>query len=589
MLTSLFCGASVSFAKTQNVSEGCTKILLVGNSYTYYNGLDQMLGRLGDMTGKDLLVVSAFKGGSDANVLLTSDLTYYAWYKGERIAKGCGSLEKISALDIGKINRAGKWDYVVLQNNATAEQTGMGDVYMAGLFTDMLESNRNFIINSNYWRASIDKDRLSAHYAVAKATGSSLIDTRGFFAQYLNVFKNRVWFRDLTLRDSKNHPSAWGTYIFALSVYAKIYGTEGFAQNANDSNIIPLYNSDNGNISEIFDTSKFKNTSTPIASITRDTATKLQYLVAKYAKHYLGDAIENSKSAKSSLPDSSAAEAVRYFDSSGTTLSGWNMLGGQRYYLKNGIITTGSFCKLGSERYYFNDFGETQSGWFTVSGSTYYALKGGSVATGWQAITDTNGDVQTFLFKNDGALVTGQKKIGKDTYYFSTGNDGKLKGTMYKREWRSTESADGTTARRYYNKDGVMLTGFATIKGKKYYFSSTGVLKKKQFITVNNKTYYADKSGVIRQSTFVNIDGKRYFFNKKGVMVKGKIFTFGKHKYYADKDGHIRKGWVKIGGQNYYFAKKKTAEFPRFSMYTGKHRIGGKVYKFSKNGVCLNK
>ena len=554
-------GSMNAFAAS--VDKDCTKVLLIGNSYTYYNGLDQMLSKLGDASGRDLLVVSAVKGSSDANALLSSDLQYYAWYNGSRIENGSGKLKNIAAKDFGSINRASKWDYVYLQNNAEAADTGMGDVRTVSLFTDMLEANRNFIINSNYWVESLEKDRLNEHYTVAKATGSSLIDTRGIFAQYHNVAKNRVWFKDLTTRDSRNHPSALGTYVFALSVYAKIFGCEDLPDSENSDRMIPLYNSDNGTIAEIFDISKFKNNYTLNESINKSTAHTLQLLVSRYADEYLGDKIEGAESTRPSLPSSSATESIRYFDENGDAVTGWATLSGYNYRLDNGYILTGGFKDIDDKTYFFSDYGETENGWFTVSDKTYYAFSDGSIAKGWQQLTNKKGLLKTFYFSKSGVLATGKTTIDSKTYYFSKGSTNYTKGEMF--------------------------TGLHTISNKTYFFNESGVMQKKKLITDGTKTYYADKSGYIQKSKFITIGKKRYYFNSKGVMLKGKLFTSGGRKYYATKKGYLKTGWVKIDSKSYYFAKKKSSTNPKYSMFTGKHKIGKKTYKFTKDGVCTNR
>jgi len=76
------------------------------------------------------------------------------------------------------------------------------------------------------------------------------------------------------------------------------------------------------------------------------------------------------------------------------------------------------------------------------------------------------------------------------------------------------------------------------------------------------------------------IDGKLYYFNDKGVMKTGKI-KVGKNYYYFCSSGHAIKGWKKIGKKWYYFAKSN------YHMVTGTKILGGKKYKFDKNGVWI--
>ena len=48
-------------------------------------------------------------------------------------------------------------------------------------------------------------------------------------------------------------------------------------------------------------------------------------------------------------------------------------------------------------------------------------------------------------------------------------------------------------------------------------------------------------------------DGHRYYFNKKGIMQTGWLET-GKKRYYLDEDGIMQTGTITIDGQKYTFA-----------------------------------
>lgn len=583
MLISPLC-AGVQSALAAEVEYDCTKILLIGNSYTYYNTLDQILCKMGNAAGRDLMVVSAYKSGSDAYELLEEKVTYYAWYQGEMFKNGKGYLEDVAKIDFGNIARGGEWDYVVLQNNDYAETTGMGDIHIIGMFTDMLKSNRDFIVHSNYWVNSLERDRYKEHYAVCKAAGCSIIDTRGFYSQYHNVFKNRVWFKDLTIRDARNHPSVLGSYVFALSIYAKIFGTSELAASADDETVLPFYNSDEGLINEIIDTSYFRNEYTLEESINKEKAALLQSLVKTYAPYYLGGALVTNEP---TLPSGEIDETVRYYDEYGISLEGFNELGGYTYYLNNGYITAGGFTNIDGETYYFDDYGERYSGWKTLNSKRYYFFEDGYVAKGFVGISCDDGTFKTFYFTNKGVMLTGTQEIDGKTYLFSGGGAGKQKGEMYHSEWWVYTNSKGETVKKYFNKNGVMVTGLKGIDGKTYCFSDTGALITKSLVKIGKKTYFVNKNGIVQKQKFVSTGGYRYYFNKNGVMLKKRFITSGKNTYYADKTGALRKGWVTIKGKNYYFAKSKSKKRPKFAMYTGKNKIDGHKYRFSKTGVLM--
>lgn len=579
LVTPLTAGAVSAYA--QEADPSCIKILLVGNSYTYYNTLDQILCKMGNAAGKDLLVVSAYKSGSNAYELLEEKVNYFAWYQGEMFKSGTTYLEKVAKSDFGSVGRAGEWDYVVLQNNDVAESTGMGDVYMLGFFSPMLKSNRDFIINSNYWVYSLERDRYKEHLAVCKAAGCSIIDTRGIFSQYHNVFNNRVWFKDLTIRDSRNHPSVLGSYVFALSIYAKIFGTDGLAESADDAAVLPFYNSDGALINEIIDTSYFKNEYTLEESIDKTTAAKLQSLVKNYTPYYIGDALVSDGK---TLPEGEIDEAVRYYDENGDSAEGWVSLGDYVYYLNNGYIVTDGFKNIDGETYYFDEGGERYSGWKSISGSRYYFYEDGSIAKGFVSLSSDDGTFKTFYFTSKGVMLTGTQVIDGKTYLFSSGA-AKQKGEMYQSEWWIYTNSKGETVKKYFNSKGVMATGKKTVDDKEYIFSDSGALLSKTLVTLGKKTYFVNKNGIVQKSKFVSVDGNRYYFNKNGVMLKKRFITSGKNKYYADKTGALRKGWVTIKGKTYYFSKKNTKKFKKFAMVTGKIKIDGTKYRFTKSGV----
>lgn len=125
----------------------------------------------------------------------------------------------------------------------------------------------------------------------------------------------------------------------------------------------------------------------------------------------------------------------------------------------------------------------------------------------------------------------------------------------------------------YYYKNGKKQTGWQTINGKKYYFSTkdsnmlTGVQK------IGNKYYLLDKStgvlkdkysGLYKQNSgtyyFKNGDmqtgwqsmnaGKRYFSTKNGKMLTG-VQTIGKDNYYFNEDGVLQVGKFNVGDYTY--------------------------------------
>lgn len=117
-------------------------------------------------------------------------------------------------------------------------------------------------------------------------------------------------------------------------------------------------------------------------------------------------------------------------------------------------------------------------------------------------VTDENG--QTVFRKADGSIAKSQWI----TYY----------GNKY-----------------YVNSKGVRVKGFQTISGAKYYFNSGGVVQKSKWITVSGKKYYLQSNGKVTTG-YKKIGNYYYGFNSGGVMLTGTATLSGK-KYKFDSKG----------------------------------------------------
>lgn len=151
---------------------------------------------------------------------------------------------------------------------------------------------------------------------------------------------------------------------------------------------------------------------------------------------------------------------------------------------------------------------------------------------------------------------------------------------------------------RFYNNDGLMLTGLVTINGNKYYLGLSDGLMKIGFHQLGKYYYYfgvvgdgAMKFGWQRiwnnwyyfyedgsmSFGFTEINGKQYFFGEPedGAMKTGWQKNEEFYHYYG-LDGAAIKGWQKIGGYWYYFDEMGF-------MLTGVQKIGGKEYYFGED------
>ena len=213
-----------------------------------------------------------------------------------------------------------------------------------------------------------------------------------------------------------------------------------------------------------------------------------------------------------------------YIDAEKGMLSGWQVIDGKQYKLL--------------------ETGEMYTGMYTVNGKTYLFAEDGVMATGF---TETDAGIR--YFGSNGVMLTGLNKIGEDTYYFNA--DG-----IMQVGFQDILTADGRTARYFFDSEGKSRTGWITVGDKKYYVDPNGSLK----------------------ATPTTVDGKTYLFDQNGEPVIGWYTDSdsGK-KYYAGADGVLVTGWQTIGGKKYYFDGS-------FVMAASPTVINGKTYLFNKDG-----
>ncbi len=191
------------------------------------------------------------------------------------------------------------------------------------------------------------------------------------------------------------------------------------------------------------------------------------------------------------------------------------------------------------------------NGWMKANGYYYY-LKNNAFVKGWQKITNSKGNTYKYYFGTDGVMKTG---------------------------WQKIKNAKGVTYQYHFGTNGVMDTGWKKItnsKGKtyQYHFKANGVMDTGWQKITNSKgaTY-------------------QYHFQANGVMDTGwKSITNSKgktYKYYFKADGVMLTGWQKLKASNgkyywYYFQSNGV------NVINKNVKIGKKVYKFNKSGICTN-
>lgn len=228
----------------------------------------------------------------------------------------------------------------------------------------------------------------------------------------------------------------------------------------------------------------------------------------------------------------------------------------------------------------------------------------------WSGITENTVDMD-FLYENyknkidvrSTALKYGwHKEAGKLQYYYQ----GKRKtdgwfsylGHLY---YLTTNGAatgwkDISGERYYFNKKGIMQTGFIKVAGKRYLLADDGTLqreteepgvtidedgvchiKKGWYQDSKDRYFYRNSNGSIAKNKWITTKGKKYYVGSNGRRVTG-FATIKKKRYYFDGNGVMKTGWLTYRGHKYYFKKNGV-------MVAGKTiRIKGKKYTFLSNG-----
>lgn len=119
----------------------------------------------------------------------------------------------------------------------------------------------------------------------------------------------------------------------------------------------------------------------------------------------------------------------------------------------------------------------------------------------------------------------------------------------------------------YYYSKGIKGYGWLKYKGKWYYLDKSR----------------EDAPYAMLANTKKYIDGKPFYFDKSGVMETGWKLDDGRW-YYINKSGYLGTGWLKSNGK-WYFLDGSNKEFPGAMLYSQRRVIGNATYFFNNNGA----
>lgn len=122
--------------------------------------------------------------------------------------------------------------------------------------------------------------------------------------------------------------------------------------------------------------------------------------------------------------------------------------------------------------------------------------------------------------------------------------------TCFAGEWKDTDEG-----RMYFDSEGKAATGIQEI---------------------DESTYYFNKKGIMQSGWLTDKNGKRFYFGSDGAMKTGWL-KIKSSRYYLTKDGSAATGVAKIGDNYYCFSNKGR-------MLTGWQTSDGETYYYESNG-----
>ena len=212
-----------------------------------------------------------------------------------------------------------------------------------------------------------------------------------------------------------------------------------------------------------------------------------------------------------------------YLGGSGAMKTGWVWIGNDCYYFTSngamaadawigdyyvdesgvwvqGLVRPGWILSGGRWWYRHSDGSYTTSGWEDIGGARYYFDAAGWMVTGWQLMDGT-----WYYLNGNGTMHTGWLLLGNTWYYLDT--DGRM----------LTGIQDISGSRYYLGGSGAMRTGWVLLNNSWYYFDGSGAMYH-GWMWYGNAWYYLLEDGKMAVGTY-EIDGVTYEFTDDGRMI----------------------------------------------------------------------
>jgi hypothetical protein len=197
----MFTSVSIHPAFSQETKKEPIRVLFVGNSFTYFFNLPQVVTAMAESQGMEIITRQSTVGGSNLE-------EHWKALKGTRTRKLLDSLE---------------WDYVVLNNHSTSAIDTPDEFMEYGKkFIELIRSKGAEPVIMQTW--GYKSNPLMIH-PIMKGYAKLIGETSSEFVPAGELFMEaRKWRPDLELFQDDKHPSSNGTYLLGLAFFKYFTG-----------------------------------------------------------------------------------------------------------------------------------------------------------------------------------------------------------------------------------------------------------------------------------------------------------------------------------------------------------------------------
>lgn len=294
--------------------------------------------------------------------------------------------------------------------------------------------------------------------------------------------------------------------------------------------------------------------------------------------------------------------SLHNFGTDGKLLTGLQTVDGKLYYFGPEKDTSGTevdakiistAAKTVSTTRINTGAGKQYTGWIRIDDSIYYfSTSDGHGYKTWSYNMTGNTDKAAYNFGTDGKLLTGLQTINGKTYYFGAQGDNSRKNV----DIMITNTSNGTISKGTMNLGvGRMYKGWLKLNGKTYFMSQTDGHMFKSWsynVTGNTKGYkYNFGSDGVMLTGWQTIGGNKYYFGTGSnssaptaamtvVNSNGTVSVTNFNLW----SGHAFKEWSNINGTRYYFDPNGC-----YLLVSTSRKIDGYVYTFNADGSVKSK